>query len=376
MKYGRALTVAILLGLIASGCSKEDPQAFSKVDYNKDGKIIFEELIVAFPDMTVEEFLAADADRNGTLDEKEYQRLREARAAGKKLDAAPAPAKPAEQPAKPAGEQKPAEPAKPAEAAKPAAVSPEPAKPAEPQKAETTPAPAAPATPAPASPEPAKPAGPQKSEAAAPAAPAPAPAKQPAAPAAGNVTVEVESTPGMTYTVGRGDTLTRIAKKFDVSVKALMEANDMKNADHLEAGATLTIPSGSGGQAAAQAVPPAVADIVTGYFTKSASGDINGLLDYYADKVDYYKKGKSGKDVVRQDKAGYFARWPERRYEPGKASVQKLKNGDLRVTVPSGFAVKKGDKGVQGKAVFTFLLHPSGDTYKIVGEQSRVTEKK
>ncbi|MGE4536966.1 MAG: LysM peptidoglycan-binding domain-containing protein [Desulfovibrio sp.] len=368
MKYGRALTVAILLGLIASGCSKEDPQAFSKVDYNKDGKIIFEELIVAFPDMTVEEFLAADADRNGTLDEKEYQRLREARAAGKKLDAAPAPAKPADKP-KAANEQKPAEPAKPAE----------------PQKPEATPAPATPPAPAtqPAPAEQAKPAEPQKPEAAAPAAPAPAetpaPAPKPAATApapAGNVTVEVQSSPGMTYTVARGDTLTRIAKKFDVSVKALMEANDMKNADHLEAGATLTIPSGNDGQAAAQSVPPVVADIVTGYFTKSASGDINGLLDYYAEKVDYYKKGKSGKDVVRQDKAGYFARWPERRYEPGKASVQKLKNGDLRVTVPSGFAVKKGDKGVQGKAVFTFLLQPSGDTYKIVGEQSRVTEKK
>ncbi|EFL52885.1 Peptidoglycan-binding lysin domain protein [Solidesulfovibrio fructosivorans JJ]] len=370
MRYGRALTVAILLGLVVSGCSKEDPQAFSKVDYNKDGKIIFEELIVAFPDMTVEEFLAADADRNGTLDEKEYQRLREARASGKKLDASSASAKPAAQPAKPAAEQKPAEAAKPADAAKPA----------EQPKAETTPAPAAPAA---AAPEPAKPAEQQKVEAAAPAAPAqaPAPAKEsatpaPAAPAAETVTVEVQSTPDMTYTVGRGDTLTRIAKKFDVSVKALMEANDLKNADHLEAGATLTIPSANGGQAAAQPVPPAVADIVTGYFTKSASGDINGLIDYYADKVEYYKKGKSGKDIVRQDKAAYFARWPERTYEPGKASVRKLKNGDLRVTVPSGFAVKKGDKSVRGKAVFTFLLHPSGDTYRIVGEQSRVTEKK
>ena len=372
MKYGRALCVAILLGLIAGGCSKEDPQAFSKVDYNKDGKIIFEELIVAFPDMTVEEFLAADADRNGSLDEKEYKRLREARAAGKKLDAAPAPAQPAE-PAKSAAPAQPAQsaaPAKPAEEPKPA----EPAKPAEePKPAE----PAAPATPAQPAPAP---------------APQPAPAEQPkpaspaAAPAAKEevTTIEAESTPpaktsaaATTYTVARGDNLTRIAKKFGVSAQAIMEANKMQNADRLEAGATLTIPAAgtSAASATSGGMPRAAADLVAGYFAKSASGDLNGLIDSYGDRVDYYKKGKSGKDVVRQDKAAYFARWPERSYEPGKASVEKLKNGDLRVTAPATFAVKSGDKQVRGKATFTFILKPSGDSYRIVGEKSQVTEK-
>lgn len=367
MKYGRALSVAILLGVVASGCSKEDPLAFSKVDYNKDDKIIFEELIVAFPDMTVEEFLAADADRNGVLDQKEYQRLREARAAGKKLDASsapPAPAAPAQDakpaappaPAVPAQDAKPGAPATPAEPPKPAAQGPQAAEPAKP---EAVPAPTAPAAPA-----------------------APAEQSQPTPPPAAAVeTVTVEQAPaapaasqGQTYTIARGDSLTRIAKKFGVSVKAIMEANNMKDADRLEAGATLTIPSADG--AAGAVSSPAVTDLVTGYFAKSSSGDINGLVDYYAEKVDYYKKGKRGRDVVRQDKADYFARWPERSYTPGKATVAKLPNGDLRVTVPTAFTVKKGKDQIQGKANFTFILRRSGSSFQIVGEQSQVTEKR
>ena len=89
MHLTRKLIVTAALALALTGCSKTDEQAFSTVDYNKDGKIIFEELIVAFPDLTVEEFLAADADHNGGLDEKEYQRFTDARKAGKKLELPP-----------------------------------------------------------------------------------------------------------------------------------------------------------------------------------------------------------------------------------------------------------------------------------------------
>ena len=82
MKLTCILAAALLSGLLLAGCSKEDPKSYSKVDYNKDGKVIFEELIVVFPDLTVDEFLAADADNNGSLDDKEYGRLRQARRPG------------------------------------------------------------------------------------------------------------------------------------------------------------------------------------------------------------------------------------------------------------------------------------------------------
>lgn len=353
MKTRLTLSAALLLGLALGGCTKEDPQGFPKVDYNKDGRIIFEELIVVFPDLTVEEFLVADADKSGVLNEQEYQRFHQARLAGKKLDPASAPPAPAA-PAKPANTPEPAKPAAPAPAPTEAAPAAPPAAPS------ATPPPAAPASPmAPASKD-ATSAGPEAVETVevGPAAPA--------APGAGTA---------QTYTVVRGDSLARIAKKYDVSQQALMAANGLKNADQLQAGATLTIPPAGGGAAPAPA-PVAVTGFVAGVFAKNASGDVNGLLDAYGETVDYYKKGKSGKDVVRQDKADYFGRWPERTYTPGAASVETLQNGDLRVTVPTAFTAKKGDKGVTGKATFTFVLRPVGDSFRIVGEQSVVTEKK
>lgn len=241
MKSRIATMMVLAAGLALAGCNKEDPTGFPKVDYNKDGRIIFEELIVVFPDLTVEEFLAADADGNGTLSDQEYARFREARATGKKLDAAAAPAVPA---AKPAEAQTP----------KPAAPAPAPAKPAEP-------VPTAPAVePAPAAPpaasaaaaaevvetvvaEPSAPALAPAPTAAPAAKPAPA-AEKPASPATKPaVGADKPAAAGTTHTVARGDTLTRLTKKYGVSAQAIMEANGMKNADQLQLGKTLTIPA-------------------------------------------------------------------------------------------------------------------------------------
>jgi LysM repeat protein len=362
MKSGCVMLLTILLGLGLGGCSKEDLQGFSKVDYNKDGKIIFEELIVVFPDLTVEEFLAADADQNGALDEKEYERFRQARLSGKKLDASSAPpaaAKPAAAPAPKPEEAKPkAEAAPAAPAAKP-----EPTTPAAPAAPATKPEPTTPAAPA----APGKPAEPATSEASVPAA----------TEVVETVVAEtIPTEPAKTYTVARGDSLTRIAKRFGVSPKALMAANNMKNADHLEAGASITIPAPGGDEGAGPAAPPAVTDFVAAFFTKNAAGDLNGLIDCYGETVDYYKKGKSRTDIVRQDKADAFARWPERSYTPGTISAQTLPGGDVRVTAPAAFVFKKGDKSIRGQITFTFLLRPVGGAFRIIGEQSVIAEKK
>jgi len=47
----------------------------------------------------------------------------------------------------------------------------------------------------------------------------------------------------ITYVVGVGDTLTEIAERFNVSVRAITEANDIANADSLREGQELVIPA-------------------------------------------------------------------------------------------------------------------------------------
>jgi len=381
MRLNRLAFLIFVLVVALVGCSKKDDDDFSRVDYNKDGKLIFEELIVVFPDLTVEEFLAADADHNGSLDTKEYARFRETRRAGKKLEtkSEATPQAPSAQPETPAA---------------PAAVAPDAGTP--PASAPATPATAAPAstTPdqAPATQTPVAPSAPAPSaDASQTGTSAPAPAAQspvPSVPTPGEAVEVVPATPApesapaaaKTYVVARGDNLLRIAKRFGVSLEALMEANGLKNADRVDAGATLTIPAPdavtgtpvSGGTPA----PAAVTTFVADFFGKSARGDVNALVDDYADTVNYYKKGKSGRDIVRQDKVAYFERWPKRTYTPGAATVAPVTGSeDLRVTVPVAYTAARGDKTTSGQAVFTFLLRPEGQTYRIVGEQSVVGKR-
>jgi LysM repeat protein len=64
------------------------------------------------------------------------------------------------------------------------------------------------------------------------------------------------ATTGTAYTVKSGDTLTRIAKRNGVSVKALRAANSLTT-DHLKVGQKLTIPAKAEAAAPATTTPPA-----------------------------------------------------------------------------------------------------------------------
>lgn len=54
------------------------------------------------------------------------------------------------------------------------------------------------------------------------------------------------TTPAGTYTVVRGDTLSRIAQRFGISLAALISANNIPNPNLIYAGQVLVIPGGSG----------------------------------------------------------------------------------------------------------------------------------
>lgn len=47
-----------------------------------------------------------------------------------------------------------------------------------------------------------------------------------------------------TYVVESGDTLSAIAQRFDTTVKAIVEANDLKNPDNIDVGDEFVIPAG------------------------------------------------------------------------------------------------------------------------------------
>ncbi|MEF3697698.1 MAG: peptidoglycan-binding protein, partial [Desulfolutivibrio sp.] len=94
------IPVALLLALLTVGCGQDDSKkSFGRADLNKDGKVIFEEGVIAYPDLTVEEFRLYDKDGGGALSGEEYAFFTTARKSG-----TPPPAKPEAKP-QPAAEQ-------------------------------------------------------------------------------------------------------------------------------------------------------------------------------------------------------------------------------------------------------------------------------
>jgi murein DD-endopeptidase MepM/ murein hydrolase activator NlpD len=99
-----------------------------------------------------------------------------------------------------------------------------------------------------------------------------------------------------TYTLRWGDTLSGVAKRFDVPVAALTAANDIKDANKVREGQTLTIPDHAAAQVAAAkpiaAVKPADAPVAAGGRThKVARGEtLAAIAKRYGVTVDELRK--------------------------------------------------------------------------------------
>ncbi len=348
--------VVLLAAMSMWGCGDDDGKSFGRVDLNKDGKVIFEEGVIAYPDLTVEEFRIYDKDGGGALSGEEYEVF-----VASRKSAAP--------PVQPAQAEIPSAPTPPP-AAPPGGDSPAP--PSVSQQGPQTPAPAS--TP----PSPVQPPAVSVQETApaeqalshvevssmSPAAPAPEPEKKPAAPVA--------------YTVQSGDTLNKIARKFGGSAKDIIAANRIDNPDRVEAGTVLDIPQAGGASEAAREAAPEIQAFVADFFARSGAENADSLLELYADEVDFYKKGLVSKDFVREYKTKYFQRWPKREYTPsGKPKVTDVPGTKRRrIEVPVRYQAKNAEKTATGEVVFVFEVVSDGGSPRIVFENSGAAVKK
>lgn len=80
------------LGLSATAAFAQSPASFADVDTDANGELSFVELQVAWPDLTQEEFDAADLDKSGGLSVDELNSLQPAAVPAPADAMAPAPA--------------------------------------------------------------------------------------------------------------------------------------------------------------------------------------------------------------------------------------------------------------------------------------------
>ncbi len=356
--------VVLFAAISAWGCGDNDNTSFGRVDLNKDGKVIFEEGVIAYPDLTVEEYRLYDKDGGGALSGEEYEVFVAARKSGPPPKPQ-AEAAPATTPSEPAGQSAPAAPAATPPVSPDAA--PSQATPAAQPPATADPAASAAAPPAPLAMEKLKTIEVSSASGASPSpATPPEPEKKPSGPSE------------IAYTVQPGDTLNKIARKFGVSAKDIIAKNRIENPDKVEAGKVLDIPQEKDSVGAGQAPSPEILAFVEEFFARSGADGPDGLMEFYADEVEFYKKGLVAKDFVREDKTQYFQRWPKREYKPsGKAKVADVPGTKKkRIEVPVRYKAKNAEKTASGEAVFVFVVSFDSGAPRIVSEDSGPAPKK
>lgn len=101
--------------------------------------------------------------------------------------------------------------------------------------------------------------------------------------------------------------------------------------------------------------------------------NVNLILSYYDDRVDYYAKGFVGKSFIRKDKESYFKHWTTVISKiDGKPKILEGPDTNTRIIqFRSDFLVENEKKTVTGKANNALTLRRVDGRWKIVGEKQQ-----
>ncbi len=126
-----------------------------------------------------------------------------------------------------------------------------------------------------------------------------------------------------------------------------------------------------------------VEDFIGRYFAAIEQADIELLLSFYAEQVEYYRWGLVRKTAIRDDKREYFKRWPNVRYT--LAGAVELPDSHTKNQTPVIFYLTfnaqnpnhEGDKRVSiGKAKQEWHLRREPSGLKIVFENQTIYTRK
>ncbi|GEM_PF-2725444 len=118
------------------------------------------------------------------------------------------------------------------------------------------------------------------------------------------------------------------------------------------------------------------------YFNVLEKGDVEQLMTFYANQVDYYTWGIVDKVLVAQEKADYFVRWPlVQQNLVGELEITSTaENSEILVTYLLSFSVynpqqKDGPIRISGQARHSWRLRQTPEGWKITEEKQRVLSR-
>jgi hypothetical protein len=130
------------------------------------------------------------------------------------------------------------------------------------------------------------------------------------------------------------------------------------------------------------AVTPALRSIsnaeVTGfietYLAATEMKDVQRVLSYYADQVDYYAKGSVSKDYIRKDKIYYFRNWDRIScLVDGDIHLIDTGRDDIKIAeFKSYFAVENSRRSITGRAENTLKVQRINNRLQIIDEKQKI----
>jgi hypothetical protein len=126
-----------------------------------------------------------------------------------------------------------------------------------------------------------------------------------------------------------------------------------------------------------------IRDFIQRVLSASNQGDVDTILNYYAQKVNYYKYGWVDKEFVQKDMLNFFNKWPSRKYT-FQSDVKILSTSQLNEKVIKfrvDFFVhnpykEKWPKIISGKTEATWKLRSIGIELQIFDLKEKILKKR
>ena len=108
-------------------------------------------------------------------------------------------------------------------------------------------------------------------------------------------------------------------------------------------------------------------DFVRDYLYAAEQDNPRSEIGFYADKVDYFNRGRVGKRAVAQDQHRYYQRWPYRDFALiGEPRVISLKEDEAVVRFRMRYRVGRGQRVYGGETENTMTIRQTEEGRKIV----------
>jgi hypothetical protein len=120
-----------------------------------------------------------------------------------------------------------------------------------------------------------------------------------------------------------------------------------------------------------------VTGFIETYLAATEMKDVNRVLSYYADEVDYYSKGVVNKDYIRRDKLYYFRNWDRITcLVDGEIQLSDTDRDDIKIAeFKSYYSVENSRKSITGRAENTLTLQRINNRLQIIDEKQEIIDR-